>query len=116
VGFDEGGDPVIQLAINPLVQNSNAVIDVIAAQLRTAQADGDMPAGLDPDLEAISLMTMSAGLGTSVLAGHSTPEQAQAVIDYHLDRVFPKRHSSAAEFLASYERRPAHEPPPRRSP
>ena len=53
------------------------------------KADGDLPAGLDPDLEAISLMTMSAGLGTSVLAGHSTPEQAQAVIDYHLRRLFP---------------------------
>jgi AcrR family transcriptional regulator len=77
------------LAINPLVRNSNAVIDVIAAQLRTAQANGDMPAGLDPELEAISLMTMSAGLGTSVLAGHSSPEQAQAVIDYHLSRLFP---------------------------
>jgi hypothetical protein len=77
------------LAINPLVRNSNAVSDVIAAQLRTAQADGDMPAGLDPELEAISLMTMSAGLGTSVLADHSSPEQAQAVIDYHLRRLFP---------------------------
>jgi hypothetical protein len=43
------------------------VSDVIAAQLRTAQTDGDMPAGLDPDLEAISPMTMSAGLATSVL-------------------------------------------------
>jgi AcrR family transcriptional regulator len=77
------------LAINPLVRNSNAVIDVIAGRLRTAQAEGDMPAGLDPDLEAISLMTMSAGLGTSVLAGHSSPRQAQAVIDYHLRRLFP---------------------------
>ncbi len=77
------------LAINPLVRNSNAVIDVVAAQLRTAQADGDMPAGLDPELEAISLITMSAGLGTSVLADHSSPEQAQAVIDYHLRRLFP---------------------------
>ena len=112
VGFDEGGDPVVQfverrtftlvytaylalsltdpaLAIAPLARNSNAVSDVIAAQLRVAQADGDMPAGLDPDLEATSLMTMSAGLGTSVLAGHSSPGQAQAVIDYHLRRLFP---------------------------
>src|ERR1700683_5013341 len=77
------------LAINPLVRNSNAVIDASAAQPRTAQADGAMPDDLDPDLEAISLMTMSAGLGTSVLAGHSSPEQAQAVIDYHLRRLFP---------------------------
>ena len=77
------------LAIAPLVRNSGAVIDVVAAQLRAAQAAGDTPAHLDPDLEALSLMAMSAGLATSVLAGHSSPEQAQAVIDYHLHRLFP---------------------------
>ena len=55
------------LAIAPLVKNSGAVIDVVAAQLRAAQAAGDTPAHLDPDLEAISLLTMSAGLGTSVI-------------------------------------------------
>jgi len=77
------------LAINPLVTNSNAVIDVVAAQLRAAQAAGDTPAHLDPDTEAFSLLAMSAGLGTSVIGGQSSPEQAQAVIDYHLDRLFP---------------------------
>jgi hypothetical protein len=77
------------LAIAPLVRNSNAVIDVIAAQLRAAQASGDTPAGLDPDLEAVSLLALAAGLGTSILAGLSSPEQAQAAIDYHLDRLFP---------------------------
>ena len=35
------------------------------------------------------LSGLLAGLGTSVLAGHSSPEQAQAVIDYHLRRLFP---------------------------
>jgi AcrR family transcriptional regulator len=77
------------LAIAPLVRNSSAVTDVIAAQLRAAQAAGDTPADLDPDTEAVSLMAMSAGLGTGVIAGHSSPEQAQAVIDYHLHRLFP---------------------------
>ena len=77
------------LAIAPLVKNSGAVAGVLAAQLRAAQAAGDAPAHLDPDLEALTLMTMSAGLATSVLAGQSTADQAQAVIDYHLDRLFP---------------------------
>jgi AcrR family transcriptional regulator len=77
------------LAIAPLVKNSNAVIDVVAAQLRAAQAAGDMPVHLDPDLEALSLLAMSAGLGTSVVGGQSSVEQAQAVIDYHLHRLFP---------------------------
>jgi hypothetical protein len=77
------------LAIAPLVKNSAVVSDVVAAQLRAAQAAGDTPVHLDPDLEAASLMAMSAGLGTSVLVGHSSVEQAQAVIDYHLQRLFP---------------------------
>jgi AcrR family transcriptional regulator len=77
------------LAITPPVRGSNVVIEVVAAQLRAAQAAGDTPAHLDPDTEATSLVAMSAGLGTSVIAGQSSPEQAQAVIDYHLDRLFP---------------------------
>jgi AcrR family transcriptional regulator len=77
------------LAIAPLVKNSAAVIDVVAAQLRSAQAAGDTPARLEPGLEAVSLLAMSAGLGTSILAGQSSPGQAQAVIDYHLYRLFP---------------------------
>jgi len=77
------------LAIGPLTRNSTVVIDVVAAQLRTAQAAGDTPACLDPDLEAFGLLAMSAGLGTSVIGGQSSPGQAQAVIDYHLDRLFP---------------------------
>lgn len=77
------------LAISPLVRNSNAVTDVVAAQLRAAQTAGDAPADLDPDLEAFTLLAMSAGLGTSVIAGQSSAEQAQAVIDYHLYRLFP---------------------------
>jgi hypothetical protein len=44
---------------------------------------------LNPNLEALSLLAVSAGLGTSVIAGHSSSGQAQEVIDYHLDRLFP---------------------------
>jgi AcrR family transcriptional regulator len=77
------------LTIAPLVKNSDAVIDVMAAQLRAAQAVGDTPPLLDPDLEALSLTAMSAGLATSVLTSQSSVEQAQSVIDYHLDRLFP---------------------------
>ena len=46
-------------------------------------------AGLDPDLEAVSLLALASGLGTSMLAGQSSAEQAQAVIGYHLNRLFP---------------------------
>jgi BetI-type transcriptional repressor, C-terminal len=62
---------------------------VVASQLRAAQAVGDTPADVDPDLEALALLAMSAGLATSILGGQSSPGHAQAVIDYHLDRLFP---------------------------
>jgi AcrR family transcriptional regulator len=82
------------LAIAPLVRNSSVVIDVVAAQLRAARDAGDALARLDPDLEAISLIAMSAGLATSVLAGQSSVAKAQAVIDYQLGRLFPASRSA----------------------
>ena len=90
------------LAIAPLVRNSTAVIDVVAAQLRASKAAGETPAHVDPDLEAVSLLATSAGLGTSVLAGQSSPGQAQAVIDYHLNRLFPPSRPGCAG-LPGYE-------------
>jgi AcrR family transcriptional regulator len=87
------------LAIAPLVRNSNAVIDVVAAQLRAAKGADGTPAHLDPDLEAVGLLAMSAGLGASVLGGQSSVEQAQAVIDYHLHRLFPHPGQRYAERL-----------------
>ncbi len=80
-------DPALSVA--PLAKNSAAVTDVLAAQVRAAQAAGDTPAHLDADAEALSLLAMSSGLGNSVLADLSSAERAQAVIDYHLDRLFP---------------------------
>jgi AcrR family transcriptional regulator len=85
------------LATAPLVRNSNAVTSVIAAQLRAAQAAGRTPAYLDPDLEALGLLAMATGLSTSVLAGQSSPGHAQAVIDYHLHRLFPPPGERSAE-------------------
>jgi AcrR family transcriptional regulator len=102
------------LAIAPLVRSSDVVITVVAAQLRAAQAAGDTPAHLDPDLEAVSLLAMSAGLGTSVLGGQSSVEQAQAVIDYHLDRLFPA--SRPALSGASLRSRQRHAATPRNIP
>jgi len=83
------------LAVAPLVKNTDTVTDVVAARLRAAQAAGDTPARLDPDLEALSLMATSSGLATSVLAGQSSIQQAQAVIDYNLDRLFPSSSGSS---------------------
>jgi AcrR family transcriptional regulator len=83
------------LATAPLVKNTNAVIDVIAAQVRAAQEADVTPAHLDPEAEALSLLAMAAGLGNSVLSGQSSVERAQSVINYHLDRLFPTARPTA---------------------
>jgi AcrR family transcriptional regulator len=99
------------LAIAPLVRDSAAVIDVVAAQLRAAQAAGGTPAHLDPDLEAVSLLAMSAGLGHSILAGQSSAGQAQAVIDYHLHRLFPAPRPALRRARPASTRRNQRPPP-----
>jgi hypothetical protein len=38
-------------------------------------------------VEAVSLVALSAGLGTSVLGGQTTVDEALAIIGYHLDRL-----------------------------
>jgi hypothetical protein len=44
---------------------------------------------LDARTEAISLLAMSAGLGTSVLLGQRTQRDALTVLRYHLERIMP---------------------------
>ncbi|HEY2281414.1 MAG TPA: TetR/AcrR family transcriptional regulator [Streptosporangiaceae bacterium] len=82
-------DPALDMG--PLARDSNVIIDVIGAQLRSAQDGGRMPPGLDASLEAASLVALSAGLGTSVLVGDRDAAQAWVVIRYQLDRLLPDR-------------------------
>jgi AcrR family transcriptional regulator len=77
------------LAIGSLAKNSDAVIGVVAAQLRAAQAVGDTPAEVNPDLAALGLLALVQGLAESVLGGQTSVERAQAVIDYQLGWLFP---------------------------
>ncbi len=64
-----------------------------AAQLiRRAQREGQTRADIDPDREALVLMSAFSGLSLSTLAGLQTPDEATAAIDYYLDQLFrPKR-------------------------
>jgi AcrR family transcriptional regulator len=96
------------LAIAPLVKNSDAVTGVVATQLRVAQAAGDTPADLDPDMEALSLIAIASGLATGVLVGQSSIEQAQAVLDYHLHRLFPASPANAPDSVEPGAERQGH--------
>ncbi|MGW1376856.1 TetR/AcrR family transcriptional regulator [Streptomyces sp. NPDC002446] len=77
------------LADQPFLDAPHAAEDVVTGQLEQAREARLTPPGLDARCEAIGLLAMAAGLGTSILVGQRTPESAAAVLDHHLDRIFP---------------------------
>ncbi|UUU29975.1 TetR/AcrR family transcriptional regulator [Streptomyces sp. CA-210063] len=76
------------LAAQPFIKRPDAAEEALTGLLRKAQDEGLLRPGADPRLEAIGLLAMSAGLGSSVLVGQRGQESALAVLDHHLNRVF----------------------------
>ncbi|MFD1831337.1 TetR/AcrR family transcriptional regulator [Streptomyces desertarenae] len=83
------------LAAQPFVKDPDAAESALAGLLRQAEESGLLRPGVDPRMEAVSLLALSAGLGTSVLVGQRSPEAAAAVLDHHLDRIFRDRPTGA---------------------
>ncbi|GAX53088.1 TetR/AcrR family transcriptional regulator [Streptomyces olivochromogenes] len=83
------------LAAQPFVRDPDAAEDALTKLLRQAQGAGLLSPGANPRLEAVTLLAMSAGLGTSVLVGQRGPEAAAEVLHHQLDRIFQESdHSS----------------------
>jgi AcrR family transcriptional regulator len=59
-----------------------------AELIRQAVDRGQAREGIDPDKEAVILMSAFSGLSLSIIAGLQTPDDAIAAIDYQLDKVF----------------------------
>ncbi|REK87562.1 TetR family transcriptional regulator [Streptomyces inhibens] len=76
------------LAAQPFIWNPDAAEDTLTELLRQAQEADLVQPGVDVQLEAVSLLAMSAGLGTSVLVGQRSPQSAATVLNHHLDRIF----------------------------
>lgn len=76
------------LAAQPFIHNPDAAESGLAGLLRQAEESGLLRPGVDTRLEAVSLLAMSAGLGTSVLVGQRSAEAAAAVLNHHLDQLF----------------------------
>ncbi|MFI1968713.1 TetR family transcriptional regulator [Streptomyces cinnamoneus] len=76
------------LAAQPFIDGPRAAEDLLTRQLEAAREEGAAVPGLDARTEAIGLLAMSAGLGTSVLVGQRSAEAATAVLRHHLDRLF----------------------------
>lgn len=76
------------LAAQPFIANPDAAESALVGLLRQAVESDLIQPGVDARLEAVSLLAMSAGLGTSILVGQRSPESAATVLDHHLDRIF----------------------------
>ncbi|MGW7193954.1 TetR family transcriptional regulator C-terminal domain-containing protein, partial [Streptomyces sp. NPDC054838] len=76
------------LAAQPFIDNPDAAENALTGLLLQAQETGLADAGIDARTEAISLLAMTATMGTSILVGQRTPESAIAVLHHHLDRIF----------------------------
>lgn len=62
--------------------------DFVAGQIRAAQRAGQTAADLDPDHEAVVLLSLMEGLTAHTLAGHLGPKAALATFERHLGQLF----------------------------
>ncbi|MET9324143.1 TetR/AcrR family transcriptional regulator [Streptomyces sp. NPDC003038] len=76
------------LAAQPFIDKPDAAETALTGLLRQAQEAGLADPGTDARTEAIGLLAMAAGLGTSILVGQRGPESATEVLRHHLDRIF----------------------------
>ncbi|MFC9621800.1 TetR/AcrR family transcriptional regulator [Streptomyces sp. NPDC056930] len=76
------------LAAQPFIDNPDAAENALTDLLRQAQESGLADSDVDARTEAISLLAMTATMGTSILVGQRKPESAIAVLHHHLDRIF----------------------------
>ncbi|ANP52513.1 AcrR family transcriptional regulator [Streptomyces griseochromogenes] len=90
------------LAAQPFIKNPDAAESALVELLRQAEEGDLIRPDVDVELEAVSLLAMSAGLGTSVLVGQRSAKSAAMILDHHLDRIFrgdhlPDRSADATE-------------------
>jgi DNA-binding transcriptional regulator YbjK len=62
--------------------DGQAMTAFVAERIGTARHNGDAAR------EAATLLALTDGLMTQILIGHTTADEALALIDYHLDRIF----------------------------
>lgn len=76
------------LAAQPFLKSPDAAEESLAVLLQQARAAGLTAPDIDVRKEAVMLLALSAGLGTSVLVGQRSAEDAVAVLQHQLDRIF----------------------------
>jgi TetR/AcrR family transcriptional repressor of bet genes len=61
---------------------------LVTEQLKIAQSHGELVAGVDPESDAAALLGLVDGLVAHLLVEHCSPDQALAMVDSHLSRLF----------------------------
>ncbi|OXM72518.1 MULTISPECIES: TetR/AcrR family transcriptional regulator [Amycolatopsis] len=77
-----------ELAHEPFIAGVDELDRLLTGALTRAQADGQVPPDVDVAAEVARLLALNHGLGTSVLIGQRTTEDARSVLRYHLDQLF----------------------------
>lgn len=67
---------------------SREVIAYFAARLAEAERAGVLAAGVDVEQESTVLWSLLDSQGTAIVLGRRSPDEAVAVVDYYLDRLF----------------------------
>lgn len=76
------------LAEEPFVAGVDNLERQLTCALRRAEAAGQLAPGTDISVEVAHLLALNHGLGTSVVIGQRTVDEAWAVLHRHLDRLF----------------------------
>lgn len=92
-----------ELAAQPFIEGPDRLERQLTTVLEQAQQDGTLHRQRDATAEAAHLLSLSHGLGTSVLVGQRTAGAAMEILRAHLDRLFggpwpaaPGRRSASA--------------------
>ncbi|WP_306362228.1 TetR/AcrR family transcriptional regulator [Nocardia sp. CC227C] len=79
-------DPL--LAAQPFISGVDRLEQQLAAALADARTAGELAEHVDVMIEATRLVTLTNGLGTSILVGQRSVDNAVAVVRYHLEQLF----------------------------
>ncbi|WP_190394792.1 TetR family transcriptional regulator C-terminal domain-containing protein [Nocardiopsis deserti] len=72
-----------------LLRGYTGVQALLEDVVRRGAANGAAAEGTDPETAATAVLAPVDGLRAQTLLGHGTRERALAVLDDHLDRLFP---------------------------
>ncbi|WP_326692365.1 MULTISPECIES: TetR/AcrR family transcriptional regulator [unclassified Streptomyces] len=77
-----------ELAAQPFIAGPDRLEQQLADALKSAQQEGALDRRRDTATEAALLLSLSHGLGTSVLVGQRSANAAVEILRAHLDRLF----------------------------